>query len=244
MQDITDFLAFEVKKEMADRYFGFRKRIEDDTAAYKDKVASAFLDLETNIGFSTLRLYMLLQDEHQIASFIYLAGLPRDFFFDSYVVSSPSIRQRVFKGTVTRGLTRKRRFTNLFLDTYKELADYIKEYRKTLNELAEEQETIQEEIKLFYRTNDIDTIMSFLRRLDSPNGAASTIMQTGRTDGSKGRLADQLRLHPPEAVSKILPQIPAIPPLQKIKPQLMQLANRAYYGSSNPDVQQLCSAKE
>lgn len=244
MQDITDFLAFEVKKEMADRYFGFRKQIEDDTAAYKHRIALSFLDLETNIGSHLLRLYILLHDEQQIASFISLVGLPEDFFFDSYILESPSIKKRVFAGATTRGFTRKRRFINLFFDTYKSLAVNIDAYIKTLDELTEEQETIREEINLFYRKNDIDTIISFLRRLDSPSSGFSSIMQTGRTDGAKGSLSDQLRLHPPLSASEMLPSIPSIPELKKIKPQLLQLATHAYSKSSNLDVKQLCSATE
>lgn len=243
MQDITDFLAFEIKKEMADRYFGFRKQIEEDTQAYRDRIARSYLDLETDIMFSILRLYMLLNEEKLISSFLSLTGLPGDFFLDSYILSSPSIRQRVFAGAATRGITRKKRFTNLFLDSYKNLAAGIERYRQTLEELTQEQEAISEDIESFYKNNDIDIIMSFIRRIDSPDAAASNIMLTGRSEKADGRLADQLRLHPPRPASELLPRLPSIPALREVKPQLLQLAKHAYDANPDLDLNSLCSRR-
>ena len=244
MQDITDFLAVEVKKEMADRYFGFRKQIEEDTQAYRDRIAYTYLDLETNIMFSILRLYMLLSKEDLISRFLTVSGLPGDFFLDPYILSSPTIRQRVFSGAAVRGITRKRRLQNLFLDSYQNLAAGIERYRKTVAELTAEQEHITEEIKFFYKNNDIDFIMSFIRRLDSADAGTAALMQTGRSENSKGHLADQLRLHPPVPAAEMLPQIPSIPELRSVRPRLLELAKEIYHADPDLDVAELCARKK
>jgi len=44
--DIDQMLSFEVKKEIADRYFGFRKLIEEDIQDYDDQVLLSFRRLE------------------------------------------------------------------------------------------------------------------------------------------------------------------------------------------------------
>ena len=62
MLDLNTTLAFEVKKEIADRYFGFRKIIEEDTNEYQKKVIASALELEDKIGFDLVRLYVLLKD--------------------------------------------------------------------------------------------------------------------------------------------------------------------------------------
>lgn len=225
MDDITKILSFEVKKEIADRYFGFRKRIEDDKELYEQRLTASSLELESSIGFDLIRLYILLHDEQLIHRFIRLIGLPQEFFYDPYFVQSASIRRRVFSGMKSRGWSRRARFRHMFYDIYQSLAGHIESYRKTLSELTEEQETIREQINLFYRKNDIDSIMGFIRRLDNPD--PSELMAGGSVDGQLGR-DEQMRLHPPLPACDLLPTIAPLPPLDDIRPQLKQLIAEAY----------------
>lgn len=243
MEDITALLAFEVKKEMADRYFGFRKRIEDDTNAYTRRLEQSAQDLENKIGFTLLRIYTLLRTESLINSFISLVGLPRGLFYDRYIVESQTIHKRIFAGQEYRGLTRKRGIQIMFFDNYLQLVEDIDSYRKTLEELNEELETIREEINLFYKNNDIDSIMSFIRRLESPD---STLLNTMRPNGSgspEQGLSAKLRLHPPPSVSETLPAIPSIPPLKQVKKQLKILLKSAIESRPDFDLRELTKQK-
>jgi hypothetical protein len=239
MEDITEILAFEVKKEMADRYFGSRKRIEDDTAAYTRRLTISSLELENKIGYTLIRLYILLHGKTLISSFAALVGLPRDLFYDPYILESPTIRKRVFAGQQCRGFTRKQRFRNLFLDTYDNLTQLVEEYREALEELTEEEETIREQINLFYRKNDIDTILSFIRRLDSPDANILTTLQPAEGAGPTRILADQMRLHPPLPTCEILPTMPALPGRKQIQPQLLQLIKEAMSEAGDIDLKSL-----
>ena len=141
MEDLTKILSFEVKKEIAERYFGFRKRIEDDKDLYEQRLTISSLELENKIGFDLIRIYILLQSEDLIHRFTHLVGLPEKFFYDPYFVLSPTIRKRAFSGRKLRGWTKRSRFRNMFFDTYISLALQVEEYCKTLSELTEEQET-------------------------------------------------------------------------------------------------------
>ncbi len=239
MHDITEILAFEVKKEMADRYFGFRKRIEDDTVAYSERLALSSLELENKIGFALIRIYILLGRETLISSFLSLVGLPRDFFYDRYILESPTIRKRVFTGIAYRGLTWKRGFRNMFYDTYDNLAAYIDEYRKTVTELTEEQETIREQINLFYRKNDIDSIMNFIRRLDNPEPGILSNMQSAGNGGPGQSLSGQMRLHPPLPACEVLPTIAPLPPQKTIQRELKQLVKSAMEEQAGLDLKAL-----
>ncbi len=80
MQDIDQMLSFEVKKEIADRYFGFRKLIEEDIQDYDDQILSSFRRLEQKIGFDLVRLYILLKDGQLIHDFFQVAGLDDKLF--------------------------------------------------------------------------------------------------------------------------------------------------------------------
>ena len=228
MDDITKILSFEVKKEIAERYFGFRKRIEDDKGLYEQRLTASSLELESSIGFDLIRIYILLHDKGIIDRFIRLVGLPQEFFYDPYFIQSPSIRRRIFSGRKLRGWTRRSRFRNIFFDIYKSLAVHVEEYRRTLSDLTEEQETIREQINLFYRKNDIDTIMSFIRRLDNPDPGHGEFLESGAIDAGQHGLDEKMRLHPPLPACDMLPTITPLPQFESIRSDLMQLIHEAY----------------
>ena len=221
MDDLSTILTFEVKKEIADRYFGFRKIIEEDSHLYRQNIIALSLDLESSIGFDLVRIYTILQDDDLIHSFFLISGLCERFFFDSYINKSASVRKRLFSGLKLRGLTRRSRFANMFLDTYATLHRHILDYRTALCRLTCDHDMLREEINLFYRKNDITGIMQFLRGLgmEEDRGVLAGPPHTG----DRCCLDDKLRLHPPDAVDELLPAIPAIPSLKAVRKDLKHL---------------------
>jgi len=151
MPDLNYTLAFEVKKELADRYFGFRKIIEEDTNAYQQNIITSALELENKIGFDLVRLYVLLRDNVLINDLFKITGLGKVLFYDQYITKSATIRKQVLKDIHVHGLTRKWRFQNMFFDLYDSLEKHVAEYRQNILDLAEDRETIKEEINLFYQ---------------------------------------------------------------------------------------------
>ena len=149
---IDEVLAYEIKKDIADRYFGFRKFIEEDKLDLESKIRQYSFILEKRISFDLVRLYILLKDEELILSFLDLTPFDENFFYDPYLMESQTIRQRVFEGIKIRGLFKSGRFENLFFDCYERLEDNTARYRSNFEELQEINETIAEEIKIFYST--------------------------------------------------------------------------------------------
>jgi hypothetical protein len=238
MQDIDQMLSFEVKKEIADRYFGFRKLIEDDIHNYDNQLVASFRGLEQKIGFDLVRLYILLRDRQLIRDFFQVTGLDDRLFFDPYVTESPTIRKRVFAGREAHGLTRNSRFRNMVFDTYDELYRHIGEYRENLEDLREERETISEEIRLFYEKNDLGTIMGFLRGLGG-SAAKSGPMEGGLTPHTGENLDKKMKVHPPAPVEETLPDIPQVPPLSDIKARLKPIVDKAYQRQGEPEMRDL-----
>ena len=235
--DINKQLAFEIKKEMADRYFGFRKLIEQDIQDYDDQVLSSFRRLEQKIGFDLVRLYILLKDEDLIHEFFQLAGLEQMIFYDPYLAESPTLRKKVFSGLKTRGLTKGGRFKNMIFDTYEILMNDIDEYRQSLIELAGERENIVEEINHFYKKHDLGTMMDFLRGLDG--GYTSGSMEGGIIEQTGTQLEQKMRVQPPPPVDKLLPNIPPVAPLAQIKASLKKIIEQAYKLHHHLDMKKL-----
>jgi hypothetical protein len=232
MEDFTQSLAFEIKKDIAERYFGFRKVIEEDSNEYQQEVIASALSLETEIGFDLLRIYSLLQEDKLIRQFYTLTGLGEVLFFDSYVISSLTIRKRLFEEIPVRGFFKKSRFLNMFFDIYQTLHKDVENYRARIAALIEEHEVIEEEIKIFYQKNDISGIMLFLRDLDGDASTAGT-MSGDISSGGTISMEKKMRLQAPESVEKILPVLPSIPTASKIRSELKALAEEAH--SLQPD---------
>jgi len=226
--DIGNQLAFEVKKEMAERYFGFRKLIEEDIRDYGDHIFASFLRLEQEIGFDLVRLYILLKDEDLIHEFFQLAGLNQMIFYDPYLAESPTLRKKVFTGRKTRGLTKAGRFKNMVFDTYEALAAHVEDYRRNLMKLAADRENIVEEINQFYRKHHLGTMMDFLRGIDGSGMYKSGSMEGSIVARTGEQLDEKMRVAPPPPVDELLPSIPPLAPLGQIKGRVKKIIEKAH----------------
>lgn len=222
--DISKVLGYEIRKEIADRYFGFRKLIEEDKDALAHLIHQQSITTEQRIVVDLARIYIILKDRALIERFLELSGLEEAVFYDEYMTTSPTIRERVFSGVKAKGLTRGGRFKNLLLGCYQLLVEHVDRYREKFGELLEDQEMISEEIKLFYRKNDIGSILGFLRGLgDSENETLAGPVQTGGED----KLRKKMAVSPPPPIESSLPILPPLVPLPQIKREMKKLAAEA-----------------
>lgn len=235
MHDMEDMLSLEIKKEIADRYFGFRKMIEEDNQQYNTHIQDAYRQLENEVGFDLIRLYILLRQESLIHDFFRLTGLRDQVFFDPYLLQTRTIRRRLFQGQYIHGLTRRSRFHNLFLDIYNRLCAGVETYRNTLKRLVEEGKAIAEEIELFHRKNDLGTMMGFLRRLDSGSVQEEGALAGGVTPLRDTYFEEKMRLSTPPEAEKLLPSLPALPPVKSCKRALAELIDAAFEAQGRPE---------
>ena len=224
---VEDILAFEIKKELADRYFGFRKMIEEDKLELDEKIKRQTTILEKRIGFELIRLYILLKDEDLINSFMKLVGWEEKLFYDQYITESATIRERVFKGIKIRGLTQRGRFNNLVFDTYERLIEHVDHYRQKLEELQTIHATINEEVSLFYKKNDIGSIMDFFRSMESTNGNGSS-MWAKPHESSAETFRQKMKVDPPPPIDKELTSVPPLVPVSNIRKELKKLIDQAF----------------
>ncbi|MEN8143155.1 MAG: hypothetical protein ABFQ82_06110 [Thermodesulfobacteriota bacterium] len=228
--DISKVLTYEIKKEIAERYFGFRKLIEEDKDALARLIRKQSITTEQKIVVDLARIYIILKDPALIESFLELSGLEDAVFFDEYMTGSPTIRERVFAGVKAKGFTRKGRFKNLLLGCYQLLVEHVDRYREKFAELLEGREVISEEIKLFYRKNDIGSILGFLRSLDnSGNDLLAGPVQAGGGEALKKKM----EVVAPSPVESFLPVLPPLAPLPQIRREMKKLAEEALAG--HPD---------
>jgi hypothetical protein len=224
--NVEDILAVELKREIAERYFGFRKMIEDDTLDLTQKIKYQLSILEKRISYELIRIYILLTDEKLIHEFMELTGWEERLFYDPYITESPTIRKKVFKGMKIRGLTKAGRYKNLVFDTYSRLVSHVEHYRENLEEIETSRETIKEEIELFYRENDIGNIMGFMRAIEGAGNEDSMGVQPDV--GAVDTFEHKMRIEKPPSIDPELIAIPPLVPLPNISRELKKLADKAY----------------
>ncbi len=239
MEDISSALAYEVKKELAERYFGFRKIIEEDSKSYQEEIALSAISLEEEIGSDITRVYTCLQNEDLIRQFSELIGLKEGFFFDKYISINTERSKQVFACKRVSGFTRKTRLRNALYDAYETLHTHISDYNEKLEEIMLKHETIREQINIFYRRNDFSGIMQFLRNLDGSNSAMAYSLTPPR--GSYDKLEQDMRITAPPPVEEFLPELPHVPPLATIRPQLKRLADLACKAYPDLDPRHFCT---
>jgi hypothetical protein len=236
MEDFTKALTFEIKKDIADRYFGFRKRIETESNQYLEKLQTAGKEKTGEIIADVERMHCLLRKDDLFRSFIDFTGLPEALTSSmacSMACSTvnpqcPSQWQMLFAGQKGKGLTRRRRYRNLVYSIYSSLADKIAAYRDIFMRLEEEHEDICKEIDSFYRKNDLSGILNFLREIDNPGGFHSGILQADRASLAGRDMDQELRIKPPPPVTSRMHSLAQPPPLQQAKSALDRLLNQAF----------------
>jgi hypothetical protein len=222
-----DIMAVELKREIAERYFGFRKMIEEDTLDLMQKMKYQLSILEKRISFELIRIYILLNDDSLIQRFMELTGWEERLFYEPYITESATIRKKVFKGIRIRGLTRSGRFKHLVFDAYERLVEHVEHYRENLEEIEMNRETINEEIELFYRKNDIGNIMGFLRSIDA-SAIGENSMGISPNAGSTDTFEHKMRLEEPPPIDPELIDIPPLIPLPNISRELKKLVDEAF----------------
>jgi hypothetical protein len=228
MEDFTKALTYEIKQDIANRYFGFRKRIETESSQYCEKLRSANQEYAAGIKMDMQRMGCLLKKDHLLRSFIKYTGLPETIGCYCGNLQSPAQWQLLFTDLKGEGLTRGRRYRNLMYKVYRSLTGNIAAYRKIFLELKEEHEDICREIDRFYRKNDLSYILNFLREIDNPDGVHSGILQADRAGIACQNMERELRLAPPPAVTTSMHLLIALPTLEEAKPTLINLGKQAY----------------
>ncbi len=223
--DVAKALAYQVKRELAERYFGLRKLIEEDSANYFRKIEEIKEKYLPRIKEAWFRIYFLLGDRELAKAFCGLLSLKEPPFYAEFEKLKDPLA--LLKGLSVKGFTNKGRYKNLFLAAYEKFQKEIEAYRKAFTKAKVEAEVINHEIELFKEKYDLNEIMQFLKSLEAPSALADlghTSLEESVTTLEKS-LAFEI-VPPPEKF--LPPPPPKLPPLKEIKKDLEKLALLAY----------------
>lgn len=226
--DIAAALIYQIKKEIAERYFGTRKAIEEEKQALQERLQAHRDTVVKTVYGDFCQIYQLLHSAPLIEEFWEALGLKNKPFYDRYLENSRNTKACPLSDQKVRGLTLRGKYKNLLLECYRRVFDHLKPYREGYQELLEECLVINEEIDQLsanYRLSDILAFVRSIEGLDSLTGVlGETIVPTQRQD-----LEEKLTVIKLDCPGKDLVEIPPLPPLNEVKSRLKQLATKAHH---------------
>ncbi|MDI6790741.1 MAG: hypothetical protein QME44_08645 [Thermodesulfobacteriota bacterium] len=225
--DISAALLYQIKKEIAENYFGARKAIEEEKAALKEHIQAHRDTIGKMVYEDFCRIYQLLRTEDLVEEFWGIVGLEAKPFYDRYLQETGDIKSCLLTPVKVHGLTEAGRYKNLLLDCYKRLLDDLKRYRAGYYDLMEECLIINEEIKQLTASYNLNEILTFVRSIEDVGSVAGvlgeTIVPTQRED-----LEKKLALSKLNCPGENIIEIPPLPGLSQVKTKLKHLAEKAY----------------
>ncbi|MEW5947937.1 MAG: hypothetical protein AB1711_00790 [Thermodesulfobacteriota bacterium] len=225
--DISAALLYQIKKEIAERYFGARKAIEEEKESLKEHIQAHRDTIGKMVYEDFCRIYQLLGTEKLVEEFWEIVGLEARPFYDRYLQETGDIKSCLLAPIKAHGLTEAGRYKNLLMDCYKRLLDDLKRYREGYHGLMEECLMINEEIKQLTANYNLNEILTFVRSIEDIGFMAGvlgeTIVPTQRED-----LEKKLAISKLNCPGKNIMEIPPLPKLIQVKTKLNHLAEKAY----------------
>lgn len=228
MDDFVNAIAYEVKLEIANRYFGFRTQIEAEIKQYLERLHQTEKEHLFLLQLDIRRMEILLQRKELFMEFLQVAGLPQQFSGSGADRQYPPDTVELFAGLTGEGFSRWRRYRDLGFKVYRTLESSIAAYRNTYLDLEEEYGELCARIDEFQRNNDLTGILCFLRTFDSPDNERLKFLHSELLPRPGKTLDQELNIPHPRPLSDTLPDLAVIPPLKQIKNRLNTLLKSAY----------------
>ncbi len=227
--DIDKALAYQVKKEIAQRYFRLRKLIEDDSTNLQKLIKRLNEIYQNDIKKSLLRIYSLLIDEELIKEFILKLGLTHIPFLKEFKNLSYEEKKKLLKDIEGGGWFKIGRHSNKILKSYEDFYRKWQKYFDLREEVFDELAIVKEEIEHFKKNYSLDEIMHFLKGLNLEEEAMKASLGSGidvkKTNSLDSEMAIDIDL---KKIMESIPKLDKIPPLEEISSILKKLARRAY----------------
>lgn len=227
MEDISAALYYQIKKEIAERYFGTRKAIEEEKAALNRRIRAHQETVGKLVYEDFCRIYQVLGSKELVEEFWSIVGLENRAFYDRYLSEAGDIAACLLRKIKPRGLTRKRRCRNLLFDCYRILVADVGRYRIAYQELLEECLMINEEVSQLAANYSLDEILRFVSNMESRRDMAGVLGETIVPE-QREDLEAKLAVPKLECLEKRMIDIPALPSSARIEKQLKELVKKAH----------------
>ena len=226
MQD--DFLSAmtqEVKEEVINNYL-YERRLIEEQINYVKELAEQAIQVQGMLYRRFARIYDLLSEPEFIKKFAVKLGL-KEIPFKKRMAADKKYRKDV-RFIKIRGLTDRSKFKKLFLESYNRLYNWNNQYVEACNEVIEECEATNRNLKKFEDNHDLLTILNFLKNMDVEEITKKHFMGDNFAPEETASIEKTLRFKPVRIEQFNLLPPPSLPELNDVNDQMTSLANSVY----------------
>ncbi len=227
---LDEVMSSEIKQDIAQRYFGFRKLIEEDKLDLDEKIRQYSFILEKRISFDLIRIYVLLREDHLIRAFLSLIDLRESLFYDPYLAESENIARRVLACQEFRGWTQGRQIPPFYSRLLRE-ADFSccglsqqSGGAGAANRGLFRRKSGNSTARTTSARSSISSVPLAIRRLPA-------ICRAGWRPVWRRGWPSKLRIKPPLPIEQVLLVLPPLKPLGEIRVELKKLIARPIKGN-------------
>ena len=234
-----DSIADELLTDLAERFFGKRKQLENTIQTLQEHV-DALKKKKTQVDMKVRFLNLLLLTPDNIKAFYKSIGIDSDAY-----ALPPEAADKALPPSISSALTAKGEYLKLVLWAYEKLQESVAGYlhgapdfgsETTLPENIEAHYTlidnmclvINEEIEKVNREMAPGQMLDCFRRFD-PAGEEKRYITGGGSDYSDDcTLNQRMAFKPLDCRSLDLPKLPALPPLKEVKSAISDFCKNLY----------------
>lgn len=228
MDDFANIFAYEIKEDLAKRYFGCRKKLENDSSFYLKSLVKSAEEKKIGIHDVLIRIYCFLKIDELCCTFLHFTHLPEEFSRTALIPGKILNINDLPTEKPQGGFTKKQRYKNILFHLYFLLEESIADYCYRFAELEKLHNDLCSEIKKFERNFDLQSILQFLREIDDPDRGKALILNNQPNNLKNYHKANDMTITAPHPPSTIMTPIKRIKPLQAAKDQRVILAHQGF----------------
>jgi len=225
MDKAIEALKVQIKKEIIDNYFAERRYLEEETQALEDEVAAYRREL-SSLARLFPAFYAALGWDAAMEQVMGLLSLAAPWpFYEDFRRLTPEARQGLLKGYPRRGLTAWRRYLNLVLDLYRDLAAKSRSLKEPYDKVAIHLRLLNEDIQKFNSSFDFGLIAAQIEAMEG----GGEVISGGLLSSEREELSTRMRFKHRKLTAEELPPPPALPALEALRGRL-----KAILGAFSP----------
>lgn len=233
-EELSDSLALELKKEIAESYYREKAYLEERWNLIREdyeQVKKKYKRVFNNVWRVN---FLLNKDGRLIETFENLTQVPvlhlcetsKKVFPSSFDIPEAELKKKIFNIFVSPfAFTSKRKFVKLFIEVYKRLKKVTEEYNKELEKVTNLYKTLEEETEEFYKRFDLSYILDFFQRLSETREEIGYIENKEKV---RKELSEILRIEKPLSPYEMFIKINPLPEVDDIHENLVELARESF----------------
>ena len=223
--DFISALTLEVKEEVIQNYL-YERRLIEEQINYLNELVDHTVQLQERLYGRFARMYGLLCETEFINKFISLLGLKEAPFKGRIGTESKCKKElRLIK---VHGLTDRSKCKKYLMESYRRLCTWNDKYREEYENLKDECNAVNHNIKKFESNHDLLTILNFLKGMDVDGIEKKHFMGENFSPEELGAVEKSLHFKPVQIEQFNLIQPPQLPDPHTVHDQLTSLANSIY----------------